>query len=72
MQLPEKDEVDMTKQQIAARLQVALGGRAAEEIIFGDDGVTTGCSSDLQNATRLARSMVSQVITVCIYCCINM
>jgi len=58
--LPEKDEVDMSKQQIRARLQVALGGRAAEEIIFGEEAVTTGCSSDLQNATYLARAMVSQ------------
>ena len=42
MQLPEKDQILLNKQQLLARMDVSLGGRAAEEMIFGDDFVTTG------------------------------
>eukprot|EP01017_Pseudomicrothorax_dubius_P016331 TRINITY_DN1853_c0_g1_i12.p1 TRINITY_DN1853_c0_g1~~TRINITY_DN1853_c0_g1_i12.p1 ORF type:complete len:670 (-),score=184.14 TRINITY_DN1853_c0_g1_i12:1040-3049(-) len=52
--LPEKDELNMNRKTIQAAIDVALGGRAAEEIIFGREKVTTGCSSDLKKATELA------------------
>lgn len=58
--LPEGDSVSLTRQQITAKMATVMGGRAAEEIIFGHDKVTTGASSDIQYATKLARSMVTQ------------
>jgi cell division protease FtsH len=58
--LPEDDRVSVTREQIEARLVMAYGGRVAEEIIFGRDHVTTGASSDIQQATGIARRYVSQ------------
>ena len=57
--LPEDDMVSQTKAQLLALLDVAMGGRVAEEIIFGTENVTTGAASDLQNATSIARRMVT-------------
>ncbi|EIE25977.1 hypothetical protein COCSUDRAFT_22213 [Coccomyxa subellipsoidea C-169] len=56
--IPGEDPTLISKQQIFARIVGALGGRAAEEIIFGDAEVTTGASSDLQQVTNMARQMV--------------
>jgi cell division protease FtsH len=58
--LPEDDRVSVTREQIEARLVMAYGGRVAEELIFGRDHVTTGASSDIQQATGIARRYVSQ------------
>jgi len=59
--LPERDEVSVSKKQMLTRLKVAMGGRAAEEVIYGSLGVTTGASSDFAHATNMARSMVSRL-----------
>ena len=58
MQLPERDELSQTREQLHAQLAIAMGGRVAEEIIFGDDKVTTGAASDIEQATKRARAMV--------------
>ena len=58
MQLPEKDEVSQTREQLHAQMAIAMGGRVAEELIFGDDKVTTGAVSDIEQATKRARAMV--------------
>ncbi len=58
MPLPEKDEMFMTKGRMLQDIQVSLGGRIAEELIFGD--ITTGASSDIKRATKVARRMVTR------------
>jgi len=58
--LPEDDRVSVTREQLEARLVMAYGGRAAEEIVFGRNRVTTGASSDIQQATSIARRYVTQ------------
>ncbi|PSK37929.1 hypothetical protein C7M61_003180 [Candidozyma pseudohaemuli] len=58
-QLPEMDKTDMTKRECFSRLDVCMGGKIAEEMIHGADNVTSGCSSDLANATGMARAMVT-------------
>ena len=60
MQLPDDkhDSTSESKRQLLARLDVCMGGRVAEELIFGADEITTGASHDLQQATRIARNMV--------------
>ena len=59
-QLPEDDQLSVTRRELLARLDVCMGGRVAEELIFGTDDVTTGASNDLEQATRLARAMVTR------------
>merc|ERR1711977_127784 len=56
--LPGEDPTLISKQQIFARIVGALGGRAAEEVIFGDAEVTTGALGDLQQVTQWAKQMV--------------
>ena len=58
--LPEKDRYSFTRQQMLARLISVMGGRAAEELKFGHEEVTSGASSDIAAATNLARSMVTE------------
>lgn len=60
MQIPDGDQTSMTRKQMLARMDVCMGGRAAEELIFGSDNVTSGASSDIQQATRLAKAMVTK------------
>jgi len=57
-QIPDKDEYSTTKQQMMAHIDVCMGGKVAEEMIFGPDFVTSGATSDLQSATKMARHMV--------------
>ena len=58
--LPEEDRHNYTKEFILGRLAMAYGGRIAEEMVFGSGKVTTGASQDIQQATELARRMVTQ------------
>jgi cell division protease FtsH len=58
--LPEDDRVSVTREQLKATLVKAYGGRAAEELVFGKEHVTTGAASDIQQATNIARRYVSQ------------
>ena len=58
MQVPEEEKYLMTKNELVARLITYMGGRAAEEIVF--DSVTTGASNDIEQATKMARAMVTQ------------
>jgi len=60
MQLPERDKVSMSKEQMLARLAILMAGRVAEQTVFGDDKVTSGASSDIEQATKLARAMVTR------------
>ena len=60
MQLPERDQLSMTYEQMTSRLAIMMGGRVAEEIIFGKEKITSGASSDIDQATRLARAMVTK------------
>lgn len=60
MRLPEKDSYSLRRDQCLAHLAVAMGGRVAEEMIFGHDAVTTGASGDIKMATGMARSMVTE------------
>ena len=60
MQLPERDKLSMSLEQMTSRLAIMMGGRVAEELIFGRDKVTSGASSDIEQATRLARMMVTR------------
>lgn len=60
MQLPEGDQTSMTRKQMLAKMDVCMGGRVAEEMVFGHDNVTSGATSDFQQATSLARAMVTR------------
>lgn len=59
-QLPDNDQLSMSKVELLAKLDVCMGGRVAEEIIYGKNMVTTGAASDFTNATAIARSMVTR------------
>ncbi|MEZ5841911.1 MAG: ATP-dependent zinc metalloprotease FtsH [Hyphomicrobiales bacterium] len=60
MRLPERDQISLTRAKCNADLAVAMGGRVAEELIFGYDKVTSGASADIQMATKLARAMATR------------
>uniref|UniRef100_UPI003AAC0E69 ATP-dependent zinc metalloprotease YME1L1-like isoform X3 n=1 Tax=Centroberyx gerrardi TaxID=166262 RepID=UPI003AAC0E69 len=58
--LPENDRWSETRAQLLAQMDVSMGGRVAEELIFGDDYITTGASSDFDGATKIAKLMVTR------------
>lgn len=60
MYLPETDPVSRSKRYLESQLSVMFGGRIAEEIILGEEGITTGASNDIQKATEVARNMVTK------------
>ncbi len=60
MFLPEEDRYSMSKQMIHSQICALFGGRVAEEITLGSEGITTGASNDIQHATKLARNMVTR------------
>ncbi len=60
MRLPERDQLSVTREKMLSDLCVAFGGRIAEELVFGHDKVTTGAMSDIEQATRVARAMVTR------------
>jgi cell division protease FtsH len=60
MQLPERDQISMSYEEMTSRLAVMMAGRVAEELTFGHKNVTSGASSDIDQATKLARAMVTQ------------
>jgi cell division protease FtsH len=59
-QLPEDDRLFMTLEQMTSRLAIMMAGRCAEEMIFGSDKVTSGTADDIEEATKLARTMVTR------------
>ena len=60
MQLPEGDRYSMKYRQMTSRLAIMMGGRVAEELVFGPENVTSGAQSDIDQATKLARNMVTR------------
>lgn len=60
MFLPEEDQYSLSKQKLESQLSSLFGGRVAEEIIYGEDQVTTGASNDIERATDIARNMVTK------------
>jgi len=60
MSLPERDALSQSKIELESKIAMAFGGRIAEKLIFGEDNVTTGASSDIRMATGLARAMVTE------------
>jgi cell division protease FtsH len=60
MQLPERDKFSMSLEEMTSRMAILMGGRVAEELKFGKEKVTSGASSDIEQATKLARAMVTQ------------
>jgi len=60
MFLPEEDRYSISRQRLVNQLTSLFGGRAAEELIFGKDSVTTGASNDIERATKIARNMVTK------------
>ena len=60
MRLPERDQLSITREKMYSDIAVAMGGRIAEELIFGHDKVTSGASSDIDMATKMAKNMVTR------------
>ena len=60
LSLPERDQLSHTITGLKSRIAMAMGGRVAEELIFGEDDVTNGAASDIQQVTRMAEAMVTQ------------
>ncbi len=60
MSLPERDQLSMSERQLLSRLALMYGGRLAEELTFGKENITTGAGNDIQQATSLARKMVTE------------
>ena len=60
LSLPERDQLSVSYTKYTSKIAMAMGGRVAEELVFGKDNVTSGAASDIQQVTRIARAMVTQ------------
>ena len=60
LSLPERDQLSVTRTKYKSKIAMAMGGKVAEEMVFGPDNVTSGASSDIQQITKIARAMVMQ------------
>ena len=60
LSLPERDQLSVSYRKYKSKIAMAMGGKVAEELIFGHDHVTSGATSDIQQVTRIARAMVTQ------------
>jgi cell division protease FtsH len=60
LSLPERDQLSVSYRKYKSKIAMAMGGRVAEELVFGHDAVTSGASSDIQQVTKIARAMVTQ------------
>ncbi len=60
LSLPERDQLSVTYTKYKSKIAMAMGGKVAEELIFGKENVTSGAASDIQQVTRIARAMVTQ------------
>lgn len=60
MSLPERDQLSVTYRKYKSKIAMAMGGKVAEELVFGKDNVTSGAASDIQQCTKIARAMVTQ------------
>ncbi len=60
LSLPERDQLSVTRTKYKSKIAMAMGGKVAEEMIFGPENVTSGASSDIQQITKIARAMVTQ------------
>ncbi|MFO1185298.1 MAG: ATP-dependent zinc metalloprotease FtsH [Bauldia sp.] len=58
--LPERDQISQSRQELTSKLAMAMGGRVAEELVFGPEKVTSGAMGDIESATRIARAMVTR------------
>ena len=59
--LPERDQISQSYEQLISMLAMAMGGRVAEELVFGKDKVTSGAAGDIQQVTKIARAMVTRL-----------
>ena len=59
--LPERDQISQSYKEMIAHLAMAMGGRAAEELVFGAENVTSGAAADIQQASKIARAMITQL-----------
>jgi cell division protease FtsH len=60
LSLPERDQLSVTKTKYKSKIAMAMGGKVAEELIFGAENVTSGAASDIQQVSKIARAMVTQ------------
>jgi cell division protease FtsH len=60
LSLPERDQLSVSYRKYKSKIAMAMGGRVAEELVFGSDAVTSGAASDIQQVTKIARAMVTQ------------
>ncbi|MGR3484029.1 MAG: ATP-dependent zinc metalloprotease FtsH [Paracoccaceae bacterium] len=60
LSLPERDQLSVSYRKYKSKIAMAMGGRVAEELVFGDDAITSGAASDIQQVSKIARAMVTQ------------